>query len=209
MKHIIPINEFFSFFKRKDNLLVKVDLDEKGWVLFTQREPDVNDELQSCDSYRIDESGNRLTYGRNANDRFRFKYKIVRDGRIMKTGKLYQSNTGWCDRDTFEKIDELDRMGDIYWYDFTPYKTKLESLLSQGGFQVGLPVELVNIDDMLKDLKGGFKSLKDVYKRDYLNKSFAINQIGINVGDKVVSGDVFLKIGFGKWTSTSNVKALK
>ena len=219
MNHIQSINEFWNFFKKKPDT-PKVQLDEKGWVKFNERQPIMGDFLQSTNSYRIDESGDRKPFGLGGGSRAwtgppilettYFKYKVVRNGKEMKSGLLKYNQNGWHDSSTREKVeDELDRMGEVYWYDFTDYKKRMEDLMDDKGYMIGLPVVVINIDRKLSKLKGGFSDLKPVYKKQYLNQSFMINTIKIEVTQDYVTGGVFISSGFGDWMTLDEVKPLE
>ena len=74
MQHLKSINEFWSLFKKKSDKTIKVD--DTGWVSFSERRPSSDDLLQSANSYRINENGERFTdepgdaFYLNGNDKF-------------------------------------------------------------------------------------------------------------------------------------------
>ena len=200
MKHITSVNEFFDFLKKKH---LTVNLDEKGWVKLSEKEP-IQDILQSAISYRIDENGERHAFLRNQNIPLWFKYKIVRSNKIVKTGFLTMKDNEWSDLNTREKVDnQLDRMGEIYWYDFSSYKTEMEKLMEDNGYIVGQPVELLKMGKNLP-------KTSSLYKND-IGKSFIVKNIAINVDKNkdIITGGVFIPVSIGYWVSTDNVKSLE
>lgn len=215
MKYLQSINEFWNPFKKSEVESQKVQLDEKGWVKLSERQPTPTDILQSTNSYRIDDSGERSPFmrGRGAlsEEPMEFEYKILKGSNQTKNGTLTYDQNGWYDSSTRERVDDqLDRMGEIYWYDFTNYKKKMEEIMDDKGYMVGLPVVVVKIDRKLKDLKGPSKSqLSEIYKRKLINQTFIIKTTKIAVTDSYIYGGVFISSDFGDWMMLDEIKPLQ
>jgi hypothetical protein len=209
----IKTYEFFNLFK-KENKGLFVELDESGWVKWSEREPDTNSLLESYSTYNINESGDREKL-RDSNFNM-FKYKIILRDREVKNGFLYHTQNEWSDRNTYEKLDnQLDRMGDVYWFDFTKYKLKMEELMDSNGYIIGLPVELISLEHRYaskkKDKHRFHHKLtnKEYFHKNYghlLNKGFIINTIRIWNGENTISASVFIN---GDWVPTTSIKPLK
>lgn len=196
MKHIKPINEFFKTKKKTE-----IALTDSGWLSWEERAPDKYNVLQSANGYHM-KDGERVLSGGRFPDRISIKYKVVKDGRVKNDGYLYENSITDLD-----KISDLKKIGDLFWYDFTDYKLQMESLMKEHGYKIGSPVEITNIDNILKDLIGGFSDLKDVYKKDLLGKKFIIKNTAIHVvGDKLEGLVLIPEAAPKPWIYLSNVK---